>query len=91
MTDVATSHPAALPVTMPSPVRIDRPDRLLLVEDPEAGVITVRWRLTPSAHIWRCGSCGRMTAADCPHTFSAALFLARDLLGLTPLATHHER
>jgi hypothetical protein len=85
MTDITDAYPSALPVTVPSQsIRVDRPDRLLFVEDPDAGTVLVRWRLTPSEFVWRCGSCGPMAAAECVHTFSAGLFLATDLLGLTP-------
>lgn len=57
-------------------------DRLVRVEDPERGAVSVRWRLG-RADPWRCAACGPSTEANCPHTFSAALLLAETLLGLT--------
>ena len=71
-----------LPVSTPGKVRVDRPDRLLLVADPALGDVTCRWRLTPGPHIWRCSVCGPQAGADCAHTFSAAIELATTLLGL---------
>ncbi len=61
-----------------------RRDRLVLTDD--AGrVVAVRWRHGPAPR-WRCGACGRLDAATCAHTFSAALFLAEALFGLTVAA-----
>jgi hypothetical protein len=87
-TDYATGYPTALPVSFPNAtVRADRPDRLMFVEDPNTGTVLVRWRLSPSQNVWKCQQCGPMSTADCMHTFSAGLFLAQHLLGLTP--AHH--
>lgn len=72
-----------MPVRLPeAPVRVDRPDRLLLVADPDLGDVPVRWKLTPGANVWRCGACGSQSMADCIHAFSAAIHLAERLLGL---------
>jgi hypothetical protein len=93
VTTTTTPSPV-LPVRMPSArVRAERPDRLLVVTDPELGDIPCRWRLTPSHLIWRCSACGPMERASCEHTFAAAMYLAEHLLGLTPIdtkETHHD-
>lgn len=73
-----------LPVSIPGSFKIERTDRLLLVEDPDLGTVPVRWRLSPSTQIWRCSACGPQSEAGCRHAFSAALHLAQSLLGLTP-------
>jgi hypothetical protein len=58
-TDLMTAYPMALPVTLPpAPVRVDRPDRLVIVTDAAVGSILVRWRLTAGDVIWRCSACG---------------------------------
>jgi hypothetical protein len=59
-----------------------RNDRLVIVTDPDAGEVRVRWNLARD-EVWRCETCGPMQGAECPHTFSAGLLLAEDLLGLT--------
>lgn len=63
-----------------------RPDRIVAVADRGAEVL-VRWRLAPrvDAWRWRCGDCGPQNVASCPHAFAAALCLAEQLLGVTPV------
>lgn len=59
-----------------------RIDYLALVTDPDLGEVRVKWRHghpTP----WRCDACGTQQAVECLHTFSAAVTLAEELLGLT--------
>lgn len=60
-----------------------RPDRLVLVDDPEAGYVAVRWYLDQSPK-WRCKACGPQEVVECIHTFAAAVRLSADLLGLRP-------
>jgi hypothetical protein len=55
--------------------------KLVIVEDPDAGPVVVRW-LAGSEH-WRCGRCGPMSRAGCEHTFSAGLALAESMFGLS--------
>lgn len=90
-----TPAPAAAPIVLPArfagrDVRVDRPDRLVIVTDPATGSVPVRWRLFASSSVWRCSACGTQEKADCAHTFSAGLFLAEQLLGLTTI-DHPER
>jgi hypothetical protein len=80
MTDTAAA-PGVLPTRIPGNHHPNRRDRLVIVTDPDIGLVTVRWELgrTP---LWRCRSCGPRDDADCIHTFAAAVRLAEDLLGL---------
>lgn len=62
-----------------------RPARLVIVNDPEVGDVRVRWRVRSSlspARRYHCANCGPQVRAECAHTFSAALALAEDLLGI---------
>lgn len=63
-------------------------ERLVMVADPDAGNIPVRWRSQPENSnadpwIWSCRIHGHQTEVECVHTFYAALHLAGTLLGLT--------
>jgi hypothetical protein len=65
-------------------------DRRVVIQDPEAGPVTVRWQLGREQP-WRCSDCGPMTDAECQHTFAAGLVLAEQLLGLTRLPEYEPR
>lgn len=82
MTQTVTTP--VLPVAIPGDPTPTRPDRLLIVTDPDHGPIRVRWRLGFEA-TWKCERCGLMAAADCPHTYSAGVHLSMVLLGLNPI------
>lgn len=90
MTDVRTPE-GYYPTTIPGNLGPHRPDRLVIVHDPDAGPIAVRWRLGTPGAMWKCTACGPMNAADCAHTFSAGIRLAADLLGLNPAIHPTER
>lgn len=86
-----------LPVRMPGVNQPQLTDRLVLVDDPEHGDVPVRWQWSPPpgqhrhlkppnggrAALWRCPVHGKQDHAGCVHAWSAALFLAGQLLGLT--------
>lgn len=78
-----TTVPNVLPVSMPGDQNPTGRDRLLLVADPVAGAVAVRWELG-RVPMWRCKPCGPQYEVECAHTFAAALRLAQDLLGLEP-------
>lgn len=61
--------------------------RLVVVHDTSAGRrVPVTFRTVPDdseAWRWRCETCGTSRTTTCPHTWTAALAIARDVLGLT--------
>lgn len=85
----AAEPPAAgmiLPATIPGVFRTSKRDRLVLVEDPDLGIVPVRWQLGHTRNRrWRCHACGPQITAECRHTYAAAMRLAEHLLGLTPV------
>jgi len=80
----------ALPVRVPGKPGPHRLDRLLIVDDPTAGEVAVRWTLAYDVPLWRCKACGPQPAANCVHTFSAAIRLSTDILGLNPVVNINE-
>lgn len=57
-------------------------DELVVVTETDGREVLVRWTYKRPAP-WRCTDCGRMTTADCAHTFAAGVVLAEQILGLT--------
>jgi hypothetical protein len=66
----------------------DSRSRLVRVTDPITGSVPV-WLRSNRGQIWHCSACGPMVRADCAHAFAAALLLADEMLGLTPVAEPH--
>lgn len=65
----------------------ERAFRTVVVTDPDAGDLHVRWRIksNPAVWRWRCDIDGPTADPDCIHAWSAAIHLAEHLLGLTRL------
>ena len=85
MTLVDAAVALVLPVRVPGDPPRDRLDRLLLDRrsraSPRSPCVGPSQATSP---LWRCKECGPQPEAECLHTFSAALVLAAELLGLTP-------
>ncbi len=79
-TTTATAH-TTLPARLTGGQTERKVEAALIVDDHGEDVL-VRFKL---GRPWRCADCGPMERAECVHTFAAALVLAEQFLGLTPL------
>lgn len=70
-----------LTAVIPYVEALRRPNRLVVVTDPDHGHLAIWWNLD-RRRMWRCPIHGRQAGAHCPHTHAAARALARHLLGL---------
>ena len=75
---MTTTTPYPLAARLQSEPQRDRPC-LILVNDPDIGVVPVRWQVGKP---WRCTCCGVENRATCGHAYGAGLLLADLLLGL---------